>query len=194
MAKSIELDRLLREIQSNYSMFIGGVRQNEEKLGQLYSISEITKDIFTRSESVPELNFSSSLFELLCQLQIPVEAGWMSNEELKESFSDKGEKTFLEMFINPPDLFMGGKIRPDVVFRFGVGNYVIFEIDSFLYHSNQKQLVSDKERERKIQSLGHPVFRFAAKEVLEKSWDVAVEAVRILENQKFLTTKGKKHG
>lgn len=194
MNKTIELDKLLQQIESNFSVFLP--KENHEKLtDDLYTIVDVTKNIFLHSASVPEMEFANSLFELLCQLEVKVHYGFMTDEELTEYFTETDGEQFLEMFINPTDLFLGGKIRPDVVFRKGVGKYVIFEIDSFQYHSSQEQLMSDKIRERKIQSLGHPVFRFSAKEVLKgRSWSAAIEAVEILNKQGFINTVGKPHG
>jgi Protein of unknown function (DUF559) len=42
---------------------------------------------------------------------------------------------------------------------------VIIELDSFLHHSSQKEITLDKVRERKIQALGIPVYRFSGGEI-----------------------------
>ena len=157
-------------------------------------IAGVAHDVFTKTESVPEYLFATDLLTLFCQLHIGVMQGTMTEKELKECEEDLNKKSeLLEIFINPNFLFEEGKIRPDMVFRKGLGNYLIFEIDSFLYHSSQEQLLRDKQRERKIESLGYPVFRFAAKEVLQgHAWNAAVEAVKILEKKGFIETKNER--
>lgn len=181
-----EVEQLLNDIQYKYRLAVGGDHVDDSKL---YKVCQIALAVATDSASVPEREFADSLTDLLLQNGVDLDSGWMNDDDYDEIFGndEKAGKEYLEMFINPRDMFLDGKIRPDIVFRKGKGNCIIFEIDSFQYHSNQTQLTADKVRERKIQSLGHPVYRFSAKECLDgKSWTSAIEAYEILKKNKFI--------
>ena len=96
----------------------------------------------------------------------------LTEEEIKElkDEEDKGlwNKISKEaLFIYPNNFEInGGKIRPDLVLKRN-DKKIIFEFDSFLYHSNAIQLSKDKQREREIQALGYPVYRFSNREITE---------------------------
>lgn len=165
-----------------------GLKVNTVEVGRIRSMVELTIAAFSQTASVPEKLFAIELIEYLVRQAPDMILGSFSEldiEDFEEAF-DWGDT--LEMFINPPDLFLGGKIRPDIVFRKGKGNYIVFEVDSFQFHSSQEALVKDKIRERKIQSLGYPVYRFAAKEILETggAYSCAVEAIKTLERHNFV--------
>lgn len=159
-----------------------------------YNILETTKSAFYDSASVPEREFCISLVDLFINKKVRVVPGWMTEEDYRELIDGSSlteADVGLEMFVNPSNLFLDGKIRPDVVFRKGRGNYIIFEVDSFQYHSSQEALRRDKVRERKIQSLGYPVFRYSAKEMLDgHSWVAAIEAYKTLEARGFIPSHG----
>lgn len=174
-----QLDSLLFSLSTNLDYYKG--KDTSE-------VVEVTKAIFTRTASIPEQEFCESLVEFLYRYAEPPFPGWWKEDQAEDSDDNR-----LELFINPDGLFEGGKIRPDVVLKKGQ-SYVIFEIDSFQYHSNQQQITADKIRERKIESLGHPVFRFSAKECLNGGgWSSAVEAYEILV-KKGLVPPAKEHG
>lgn len=189
--KRQELDSMMYQIISDYRMLHNLPIEVEDNI---YDIQEIRKEILFNTESVPEQKFCDALFSLLCQLRVKVSHGWMSNEELEELEKEGAGYTSVEMMINPQMLINKGKIRPDVAFRKGSNNIIVFEIDSFQYHSNQQQLMSDKKRERKIQSLGYPVFRFSAKEILDDPLEVAIEATHILKERGFIDFNEEQYG
>lgn len=180
-----DIEFLLRDIEYKYSLS----KDDKDGYPRLYEVGNLALSVALDTASIPEREFVDSLVDLLLQNGIELHSGWMDEDEYDEIFegNEEGAKEYLEMFINPKNMFLGGKIRPDVVFRKGKGNCIIFEIDSFQYHSSQEQLTADKVRERKIQSLGHPVFRFSAKECLDgKAWKAAVDAYNILLEHGFI--------
>lgn len=179
-----DVDKMVYEIYTNCQRVAPLSSEEDTKM---YWVIELTRMVFMETASVPEFNLARDLIELFIKNKVEVTAGFFSDEEYND-LSDKERAEFgLEMFVNPKDLFFGGKVRPDIVFRKGKGNYIVIEVDSFMHHSNQEQLLKDKVRERKIQSLGYPVFRFAAKECLDgKTWETACEVYTTLKERKFI--------
>lgn len=170
------------------------IKFDSEEASKIDTAVELARMVYEDTASVPEKLFARELVEYLCRTDKKVQAGIFTEEEISE-YDEEGYNYWkemegvLEVFINPRDLFLGGKIRPDVVFRKGKGNYIVFEVDSFQFHSSQDALMKDKIRERKIQSLGYPVYRFAAKEILQPAgaYSCAIEAIEILKNHGFIS-------
>lgn len=179
-----DTDRMVYDI---YQKTIRFLNLKEPKASHVYQISELTKQAYMDTASVPEFEVCLDLIDLLLSGKIDVIAGFYSDDEFNTLTDEEASVFGTEIFMNPKDLFFGGKIRPDIVFRKGKSKYLIIEIDSFLYHSNQEQLTNDKVRERKIQSLGYPVYRFSAKECLDgNSWGTACEIIKILKKENFI--------
>ena len=179
-----DVERMVYEIYNN-SLIAAGKGYDED--GKVYQAVELTRSVYMDTASVPEFKLAEALLELFLQKKVGVTSGFLDEDEYSGLSQEEKGQLGIEMFINPKELFFNGKIRPDIVFRKGSGNYIVIEVDSFMYHSNQEQLLKDKVRERKIQSLGYPVFRYAAKECLDgNQWETAIEIFKILKDKKFV--------
>lgn len=181
-----DLERFALDVDCKYRIAL----RKETSDSVLYDVLQLALMVECDTASEPEKQFADSVVDILLQNQIKMSAGWMDEEEYDEFVgedTEAKEELGIEIFVNPKNLFFNGKVRPDMVIRNGKGNYIVFEVDSFQFHSNQRQLTADKIRERKIQSLGYPVFRFSAKEILDSGgWGPAMEVYQILDKNGWL--------
>src|ERR1700741_1197665 len=117
-----DVEALVGFFISNYQT-VSGTHCNEPVSTQLYEVAELTKSVFLDTASVPEKLFACDLLELVLRHDKDLSCGVFTEEdiaELSEPFGDEPhdfaaqfEKTLM-MYINPKELFLGGKIRPDV--------------------------------------------------------------------------------
>ena len=170
--------------------FLLDIKSNKN-LSELDDLFYLFKDIKINSQSIYEYNVYYYLIKTLISEDIDILSSSnyyeINEEELSYLPLDiqldirKHSNNTLIIHINNFSI-NGGKIRPDLVIGKG-DKKIVVEFDSFKYHSDSKQLMKDKQRERIIQALGYQVYRFSNKEIIENLGGVINEIIKIIKRE-----------
>lgn len=148
------------------------------------------------------LDLSLKNLELLCESEIEKQVGLAlilglcfnyenvivtDFENFEKSIKSGISEIVKNSVIIIPNCWVSKKIRVDFLLMYKKKKSekyhgLIIECDSFMYHSNQKQLTNEKERERKIQKLGYDILRFGGGEIYKNPTNVAYEIIQYMFN------------